>query len=170
MLRKSENEHRVPCWERQVPTLSSLPFPLRTTAAKGFKDICEEGPPRQGCKGTKAWSKVLGHACSEHTMRLRSLGRLSRWQSRRALCTVSADGRLWDEGTPPSACYWSRWLDSGTPAWAKLRWLCDHSSSPILCSPAWTLILQGEGGRNEWHPKDTSHTLAQPRGESPKRP
>lgn len=110
--------------------------------------------------GQRLVSKVLGHACREHTMRLRSLGRLSRWQSRRALCTVSADGRLWDEGTPPSACCWSRWLDSGTPAWAKLRWLCGHSSSPTLCSPAWTLIVWGEGGRKEWLPR--THPTLQP--------
>lgn len=49
------------------PTSLPLPRPLRTTIAKGFKDICEGGPSQQSraARGQRPESKVLGHACSE---------------------------------------------------------------------------------------------------------
>lgn len=58
LLGKSENEHRVGRGELlPLPSLPlPSPLPLRTTVAKGFKDICEGGPlsTRQGCNRTKS--------------------------------------------------------------------------------------------------------------------
>lgn len=78
---KAEGKERQACWENLKMSIEfpagecKLPPPpsppssltLRTTIAKGFKEICGRGPSLQGraAKGQRPESKVLGHACRE---------------------------------------------------------------------------------------------------------